>query len=313
MSSSAILKFLFAVDGSDQAQAAVEFAAKFLPPDRLEPVIFHIAGKAPEQLWDLQHEPTPFASSGFSNWESEAKKDAENFLEKAEKAMVQAGVPEKRIRVVVRDRSVGIARDLLAEALSGYDAVVMGRTGTNKLKELVLGGVANKLLGKLTDATQCVVSGDPSPHKVLLAVDASEGAAKALEFLASLAGGVEKEVVIFHAIRHFRLPPYLLDLPEMSAAEDRLIKEQKDAVRPILEEYRQRLAETGFNPNLIRIKIAAGVASRAEAIIEETKKNGIGSIFIGRRGLSRVEQFFMGRVSSKVVQLARNAAIWVVG
>ncbi|MHC4842819.1 MAG: hypothetical protein ACYTEE_03370 [Planctomycetota bacterium] len=33
---------------------------------------------------------------------------------------------------------------------------------------------------------------------------------------------------------------------------------------------------------------------------------------MGRRGLSRVEDFFMGRVSKKVLQLAKWTAVWVV-
>jgi hypothetical protein len=35
-------------------------------------------------------------------------------------------------------------------------------------------------------------------------------------------------------------------------------------------------------------------------------------IVVGRRGLSRVEEFFMGRVSDKVLQLAKEMAVWVV-
>jgi len=33
---------------------------------------------------------------------------------------------------------------------------------------------------------------------------------------------------------------------------------------------------------------------------------------VGRRGLSKIQEFFMGRVSSKVVQLAGAQTVWVV-
>jgi nucleotide-binding universal stress UspA family protein len=46
--------------------------------------------------------------------------------------------------------------------------------------------------------------------------------------------------------------------------------------------------------------------------VEEAQKNGFGTIVIGRRGLSKVRQFMMGRVSNKVLQLARDLAVWVV-
>jgi nucleotide-binding universal stress UspA family protein len=33
---------------------------------------------------------------------------------------------------------------------------------------------------------------------------------------------------------------------------------------------------------------------------------------VGRRGLSRVRDFLIGRVSNKLIQLAKNQAVWVV-
>ncbi len=55
-----------------------------------------------------------------------------------------------------------------------------------------------------------------------------------------------------------------------------------------------------------------GVSSRAGAIVEEAKRGGCGTIVMGRRGLSKVEEFFMGRVSNKVINLARDMAVWLV-
>ncbi|MEZ4548914.1 MAG: universal stress protein [Desulfobacterales bacterium] len=41
--------------------------------------------------------------------------------------------------------------------------------------------------------------------------------------------------------------------------------------------------------------------SRAGAIIREATDNGFGAIVVGRRGISKVEEFFLGRVSTKVI------------
>jgi nucleotide-binding universal stress UspA family protein len=46
--------------------------------------------------------------------------------------------------------------------------------------------------------------------------------------------------------------------------------------------------------------------------VEEARNSSCGTIVMGRRGLSRVEEFFMGRVSKKVLQLAKWNAVWVV-
>ena len=306
------LKCLFALDGSEQSQSAVEYAAEFLKANQLKSHLLHVTAKVPEHLWDAKTDPVSENIEDFSNWESLAREEAEKFLNRAKEVLVKAGAPESEIHPVIKPRSMGVARDILAETRQEVDAVVMGRTGISRLKNLVMGGTANKLMGKLTDTTLCVISGKPSPQKILLAVDASQGATRALEFLTRLPCDREKEITLFHAVRHFKLPPYLLQMPEMVEAERRLIKEQREAISPVMKEFSQRLAGSGFNPSLIKRITATGVASRAGAIIDEASVNEIGTIIIGRRGLSRVEQFFMGRVSNKVVQMAKNTAVWVV-
>jgi hypothetical protein len=59
-------------------------------------------------------------------------------------------------------------------------------------------------------------------------------------------------------------------------------------------------------------KIITGVASRAAAIYEEALRGGYGTIVAGRKGISRVEEFNMGRVTSKLLQLAKGLAVWIV-
>jgi hypothetical protein len=46
--------------------------------------------------------------------------------------------------------------------------------------------------------------------------------------------------------------------------------------------------------------------------MEEATKGGYGTIVVGRRGVSKVYEFLMGRVSNKVIQMAKDQAVWVV-
>jgi nucleotide-binding universal stress UspA family protein len=39
---------------------------------------------------------------------------------------------------------------------------------------------------------------------------------------------------------------------------------------------------------------------------------GAGTIIVGRRGSTGVEEFVMGRVTRKILHLAYNKAIWIV-
>jgi nucleotide-binding universal stress UspA family protein len=40
---------------------------------------------------------------------------------------------------------------------------------------------------------------------------------------------------------------------------------------------------------------------------------GYGTIVVGRRGISKAEQFLFGSVSNKIVQNAKDCTVWVVG
>ena len=47
-------------------------------------------------------------------------------------------------------------------------------------------------------------------------------------------------------------------------------------------------------------------------ILQEAKEGGYGTIVMGRRGLSKVHEFLLGRVTTKVLQRAEKFAVWIV-
>jgi nucleotide-binding universal stress UspA family protein len=80
----------------------------------------------------------------------------------------------------------------------------------------------------------------------------------------------------------------------------------------VFAEASTRLEKAGLSRGQITTRLAKGVRSRAGAIIEEALKGGYGTIVVGRRGISYVEEFSMGRVSNKIIHLAKELAVWVV-
>mgnify|MGYP000995027388 CR=1 FL=1 len=58
--------------------------------------------------------------------------------------------------------------------------------------------------------------------------------------------------------------------------------------------------------------VFAGTGMLMVAILKEALSNGCGTIAVGRRGVSDVEEFEMGRVAGKLTQIGRTFAIWVV-
>ena len=86
---------------------------------------------------------------------------------------------------------------------------------------------------------------------------------------------------------------------------------QEEVMRKI-EQLKTKLIKSGFAEDKVAGKILNGAESRAEEIVREAESGSFGTIVIGRRGLSRVQDFFMGRVSYKVIHSGRDFTVWVV-
>ena len=291
-------KILLAVDGSDQAFEAVRYVSLLFPPDRMEVVLFHVMTKVPESFWDVEKEPAYSHKVATTRaWELQQKKEIQEFMEKARRLFLDQNAPEDAVRIKIQERKVGIARDIIYESQNDYHGVVVGRWGMSQLKDFLSGSIANKLIGRLINVPLCVVGGTPQIGKILVAIDASEGAMRAIDYVGDMVDSLHWEVTIFHAVRD-------LDREELNRAEK--------SMEYVFEKASGHLEKAGFNSNQITTRMITGVPSRAGAIIVEALKDGYGTIVVGRRGLSHVEEFFMGRVSNKVIQMARKMVVWVV-
>jgi nucleotide-binding universal stress UspA family protein len=150
-----------------------------------------------------------------------------------------------------------------------------------------------------------------------LAVDASPASMKAVEFVAALLGGHGYEVCIFHALPglgaiHFDLSE--ICTPELAEVDmsDTCLEAFKIKVARLFRDVKDRLMASGFESEKISEKVISGVRSRSEAIVKEAEDGSFGTIVVGRRGLSKVDAFFMGRVGHEVVYGGKRFTVWVV-
>jgi nucleotide-binding universal stress UspA family protein len=60
-------------------------------------------------------------------------------------------------------------------------------------------------------------------------------------------------------------------------------------------------------------RVVTGVGSRAAAILAEAEAGNYDTIVVGRRGVSEVLDFSMGRVTNKLTQITKQNALWIVG
>jgi nucleotide-binding universal stress UspA family protein len=306
-------KILLAVDGSDQALEAVRYVSEVLPHQRTKVVLFHVKTEAPESFLDLEKTKEFGAKATAARaWMAGRESVMKKFLDKAQKMLVNAGFPSAAVTVNAQSKKKGIARDILRESLKDFGAVVVGRTGTSGVKDFVIGSVANKLIGKLHHLPVVVVEGRPSPKKILVAFDGSEGALMAVDCAGSVLVDPDCEIALRHIIRPLDIPKTGPDelFPPKDEAE--WLETMKREIDPAMEEAKDRLINAGFTSSRVTTKIISGKKSRAKALVEEARDGGYGTIVMGRRGLSAVQEFFMGRVTNKVLHMVDNMAVWIV-
>ena len=308
---------LIAVDASEYSLESVRYVGRLLPAETTTITLLHVLDPNPECFSDLElmssMEPDDF---GTHAWAAQQKKIMQQFMERAESLLVSLGYPENGVSISIREREAGIARDIAAEAHKGYDALVVGRKGMSAVRDLIMGSTAHKLVSSLDRVAVWVVGGSPEPGGILVAMDSSEGARRALQYVGRIFGRAHPDLLLLHVARglDLRQPGFEDISPEddwLRKTKDEL-KKAEDAMGAVFEDSIDHLRRQGADASRIKTRILPGVYSRAAAIFGEAMEEGCGTIVVGRRGLSRVEEFVMGRVSSKVLQLAREMAVWVV-
>ncbi|MEJ2656363.1 MAG: universal stress protein [Desulfobacterales bacterium] len=291
-------KYLLAVDGSHQAFEAVRYASRLFPPDQMKVVLFYVLTQFPESFWDMEKEPEyPDESAGIRSWEAQQNQKIQTFMEKSRQLFLDQNVPKNAVHIKIQRKKAGIARDIVIESQNNYDGVVVGRWGTSMLKDFLWGSVANKLIGRLTHTPVCIVGGTPRIGKILVAIDASEGAKRAIDYVGVMADSSHCEITLFHAIRDI---------------EKAKLHQTEKVMASIFKNAADHLEKAGFNRNQIPTTVVKEVPSRASAIVVEALNGEYGTIVVGRRGVSNVEAFDMGRVSNKIIQMAREMAVWIV-
>lgn len=145
--------------------------------------------------------------------------------------------------------------------------------------------------------------------KILLAVDESENARRAVSYVGQLLGGIGGfQVDLLHV-----LPEPDEDFFQAEEEREEWLERRKKKVEETLEGYRKILIESGFDAENVSTRSTVRYCpSLAKCILEERDETGYGTIVVGRQGLSRSEEFLFGSVSSKIVNHARNCTVWVV-
>lgn len=145
--------------------------------------------------------------------------------------------------------------------------------------------------------------------KILVAVDASENSARAVEYVGRIVGSTTGFSVLLLALAK---PPDR-DLFATQEEWQTQCEKMEQAFAGFLEESQSRLLESGLPPDAVDTRfMCALMPSIARCILHIQQEEGFGTVVVGRRGVTKAEEFLFGSVSSKVVHYAKGCTVWVV-
>jgi nucleotide-binding universal stress UspA family protein len=307
-------KILVALDGSPDSFDAVRYVSQACTAEALEVSLVHVMPTVPKTLRDLDKEAffREQMKQKYDQWKIKREKAVEAILVDATDLLIRAKVDKDRIRVILREEKVSIARDIIAESERGYDAIVLGRSGFSKPQGFFLGSVSRKVVEGVEHIPLWVVGGGIKSSKILLAVDVSENSRRAVVYAGDFTAPTEAELTLYHVVRSFGLG--IVDENSILDEEmqERFVEEVQNDIPRMFGEYTESLKRSGVTRTCISSKHTFPSYSRAADILREAKEGGYGTIVLGRRGLSGTLEFLIGGVTNKILSRAKGFAIWVV-
>ena len=153
-------KVLIALDDSDNAGRAVDMVADGFAKDS-EVMLFSVLQDTETMCAMNSPELTPYfrtEQEAFCSLEDKKKQLIEKAAEAGRQCLISAGFDEGRVNIKAERRSKSVAKDIIAEADSGYDVVVIGKKGISAIQEFFLGSVSQKVLHGVKNASVLIVT-----------------------------------------------------------------------------------------------------------------------------------------------------------
>ena len=158
------------------------------------------------------------------------------------------------------------------------------------------------------DHRKCGITGMVERH-IMIAVDSSDNARRAVLFVGDFFGCYKEfQVTLLHVILE----------PEATFFADnderrRWLADQRGKAEKIMNEYRNILLDAGFPDDRVNVRIDTMRApSVADCILREQEEMKCCTIVIGRRGISKKEEFIFGSTSNRILHEARKCAVMVI-
>jgi nucleotide-binding universal stress UspA family protein len=157
-------------------------------------------------------------------------------------------------------------------------------------------------------------------HKLLIALDSSEGAWRAVTYVAETFGKTpDVQVTLLHILAG--LPPALWDDGHILGDKEREARQrlvaswqvdQEKGWQGLVKKAHDRLTSAGLPPAAVTDNFKPKYYDVAEDLLTEAAAGGYDTIVMGRRGLGKAKALLLGSITNKVVLNAKGCAVTIV-
>ncbi|MBT8364906.1 MAG: universal stress protein [Deltaproteobacteria bacterium] len=151
--------------------------------------------------------------------------------------------------------------------------------------------------------------------EIMIAVDDSRHSKIAVRYAAHIYQALKD---IKFTVMHVQptISQYLLDevksKPQAYAELEKVNRKNAEAARLLLEKYKTQMVAAGIAEQNLQFKTQPRLLGVAKDILEASMAGHLDALILGRRGLSGLQDMFIGSVSANIVNNSMDTPIWLV-
>lgn len=152
-------------------------------------------------------------------------------------------------------------------------------------------------------------------HKILVTIDGSIHSKNILRYLSLLfVNQINVSFELIYFVFLGSLPPgyELLDEKEILNIVNPKIKNSIKTAESCLDRSIRQLVRSGISSERCSSRVKVCRSNIAASIVDEGRVGYYDAVVIGRRGLSKLEEFVLGSVSKEILQKNHSTPLWII-
>jgi nucleotide-binding universal stress UspA family protein len=305
-------KILLAVDECIHSRQVLKYAARVCAAaGDVTYTLFHVEPYVPE-VFRRGGEKNPAVKAELDQLLKKKADVKACISDSLKQVLVNEGVPEGRIEVIVKPLEKGMAKDILNYAEEGgYEAIALARTGLTSSRDFFIGTTAAKIVEHALNTPVWIIDGPSTDMDFLLAVDGSENSLRDVDHIVRMVGPNKNlELTLFHVLPHLRHYYSLEEEKRCPNLQAMLHEADGERMKVCFREVNKKLQDGGIDERQIRTKTNTMSYDISTAVLDEAKTMGYSTVVVGRRG--ERSAFFTGRIAIRLVQKVVGQTLWIL-